>query len=55
MRGGRGCGCQDSMVVHFGLGAHEGKLSVSLHWPNGKSDLLSGLKPDRLHKVEEKR
>lgn len=51
--GGRGRACQDDMVVHFGLGSYSGRMSVSLRWPDGRNDFITGLKPDRIHNLKQ--
>ncbi|MHC4944950.1 MAG: CRTAC1 family protein [Planctomycetota bacterium] len=50
--GGRGSACQDDMVVHFGLGAHKGKVSASIQWPDGRTTFAGNLKPDRVHIIK---
>jgi len=53
VNGGHGFGCQDSMIVHFGLGAYKNKVNVSIQWPDGRSSFIRALKTDRLHKLVE--
>ncbi|MFO8050572.1 MAG: FG-GAP-like repeat-containing protein [Thermoplasmatota archaeon] len=39
-------GQQDSMVLHFGLGASVNGLEVTTHWPMGRTTVESNLTPD---------
>jgi len=50
--GGRGPAVQDMMMVHFGLGSYDGKVSVSIQWPDGRSGFYTGLKADSIHKIK---
>ena len=39
--------------VHFGLGAATAIQEVEIHWPSGTVQLLTGVKPDQILKVDE--
>jgi HEAT repeat protein len=51
--GGRGTGCQDSLVQHFGLGPQPGAVSVTVRWPNGAVQTLAGVKTDQRLEITE--
>jgi tetratricopeptide (TPR) repeat protein len=36
VQGGSGTGCQNSLVLHFGLGDNAGKCTVEVRWPCGR-------------------
>jgi hypothetical protein len=50
---GRGCTCQDTFDVHFGLGRFKGSsVEVEIRWPSGKIQ-RQGFKPKMRHIVRE--
>ena len=49
---GTGEGNQNGPRLHFGLGAHEGKVSLEIVWPGKSVQRLEGLEGDRLHRIE---
>jgi len=53
VEGGKGVGCQNSSVLHFGLGAAPEAESVTVLWPSGKTTQLAGVTPG-LIEVNEK-
>jgi tetratricopeptide (TPR) repeat protein len=53
--GGRGFACQDDMTVHMGLGTYNGRLSVSIQWPDGRNQFMTGLKADKIHILQGKK
>ena len=53
--GGRGTGCQDSLVQHFGLGAMPGPVTVTVRWPGGETQRLTEVKTNRRITVTEPR
>jgi len=50
-----GFSSQNGPVLHFGLGAEASPVKVTLRWPSGKQQVLEGLAPDKLHRIEEPR
>ena len=51
--GGRGTGCQDSLVQHFGLGPAPGPVTVEIRWPSGALQVLTEVRPNRRIRVVE--
>jgi len=52
--GGRGTGCQDSFVQHFGLGPRPASITVKVRWPSGNVQVLNDVRPDQRIRVVEK-
>ncbi len=50
---GSGFVSQNSMIVHFGLGAFESVESVQIFWPSGLLDSYTGLSADLFYKIKE--
>jgi hypothetical protein len=50
---GRGSACQDSLIVHFGLGKFKGKAGVDIHWPSGTVQTLT-LEAGKRHLIMER-
>lgn len=46
--GGHGIGCQDSLVVHFGLGAAESVTTLTVRWPGGKTQTAGPFAADQV-------
>ncbi|NOZ02448.1 MAG: CRTAC1 family protein, partial [Deltaproteobacteria bacterium] len=54
VEGGKGTGCQNSRVLHFGLGAADTVDSLVVHWPSGKTSELTQVAADQLVEIAEK-
>jgi len=50
---GGGSPSQSSLIVHFGLGRHDGPVDVEIRWPNGRKQLLPRLPGNQRHPVTE--
>ena len=42
-----GQGNQDDLTLHFGLGEHDGPVDLEILWPDGTSQIISGVTVDR--------
>jgi len=51
--GGSGFAAQNDRRLHFGLGKNPRIEKAIIRWPSGKSQILPGLLPDKLYKIEE--
>ncbi len=49
---GTGEGNANSPILHFGLGSIAGPVRMVVHWPNGQTDIMRGVKPDRVVDVD---
>jgi Flp pilus assembly protein TadD len=55
LRAGEGFLAQSSKCLHFGLGDADAVESVTVHWPGGKPETISGIRPgNRYHIVQGK-
>ena len=52
--GGRGTGCQDSLVQHFGLGPRPTRPTVTVRWPDGNVQVLDDVQPNQRIRIVEK-
>lgn len=53
VEGGKGVGCQNSSVLHFGLGMADKVDSLSVTWPSGKTSDLADIPGDQLFELAE--
>jgi len=53
VEGGTGTGCQNSSVLHFGLGAADAVDSIEVRWPSGMVQDVGPLPVDQLHALTE--
>ena len=51
--GGSGFCAQNQRRLHFGLGTGATVDKAVVRWPSGKTQVLTGPQPNRVHKVEE--
>ena len=51
---GAGSASQSSAIAHFGLGGTLGEVKVTVRWPDGHTQTVSGVKAKTLVKIEEK-
>jgi len=49
---GTGEGNQNDLVLHFGLGANAGPVTLEILWPGGKTQTVAGVAVDRLVSIE---
>ncbi len=49
--GGTGTGCQDSPSLRFGIGAAKGPFTLSIRWPDGRTQRILGIRPGRLYRL----
>ena len=49
---GTGEGNQNDPTLHFGLGSHTGTVDLTIAWPGGGAQLVSGLAVDQLHTID---
>ena len=52
--GGRGLSCQDSRVLHFGLGPAEQVETLEVRWPSGRRQLLEAVQAGQRVEVDER-
>lgn len=48
---GTGEGNQNDLVLHFGLGAHSGPVTVEIFWPGGQKQVVEGIAVDTVAAV----
>lgn len=53
VHGGHGVGCQDSLTLHFGLGAHDAVNSVTVHWPGLPTETFGPFAADQTLQITE--
>ncbi|MBN8907976.1 MAG: CRTAC1 family protein [Rhodospirillales bacterium] len=53
VKGGAGYASTNDPRLHFGLGADAGPAKVTVHWPSGKAQEVTGLEPDAYWEVTE--
>jgi hypothetical protein len=49
VEGGTGTSCQNSLTCHFGLGAHDGEVTVTVRWVCGKEETFTARANQFLH------
>ena len=53
VEGGTGVGCQNSAVLHFGLGDLTAVPTLTVKWPSGKTTILTDVASDQLLEILE--
>lgn len=48
-----GSGSQGSLIAHFGLGGHKGTADITVRWPDGQEQAISGARSNQLLRIEE--
>lgn len=48
---GTGCGCQNELACHFGLGKAEGEATAEVRWPDGTVERFPGLKANSCYRI----
>ena len=50
---GSGVASQASPVAHFGLGSHKGTADITVRWPTGREQRVTGSPVNRLVRIDE--
>jgi len=50
-RFGTGCGCQNELSCHFGLGKADGEATAEVRWPDGTVERFPGLKGNSCYRI----